>query len=140
MLDIKFIRENADLIKDGARKKHIEFNVERLVEVDVLRREIITSVETKKAEQNRVSDLITKTTDATERGQFIEAMKVLKDEIKAEEEKLAEVMREWQTLMVAVPNVPDISVPEGATDEENVEIRTWGEIPKFDFEPKSHID
>ena len=85
MLDIKFIRENADLIKDGARKKHIDFNVDRLVEVDASRRELITSVETKKAEQNRVSDLITKTTDATERGQFIEAMKVLKDEIKTEE-------------------------------------------------------
>lgn len=140
MLDIKFIRENKDLVIDGARKKHIDFDVERLIEVDALRREIITSMETKKAEQNRVSDLITKTSDQSERGQFIEAMKVLKDEIKAEEEKLAETMKEWQTLMVAVPNIPDMSVPEGATEDENVEIRTWGKIPEFAFEPKSHID
>ena len=136
MLDIKFIRDNKDLVKDGARKKHIDFNVEKLIEVDTQRRELITSVETKKAEQNRVSQLITTTTDQTERTQFIEAMKILKDEIKAQEEKLADIMKEWQMLMVAVPNLPDISVPEGATDEENVEVRTWGEIPKFSFTPK----
>lgn len=140
MLDIKFIRENKDIVKDGARKKHIDFDVEKLIEVDTARRELITALEAKKAEQNKVSQLITSTSDANERTNHIEAMRLLKESMKAEEEKLAEVMKEWQMLMVAVPNVPDMSVPEGATDEENVEVRTWGEIPKFDFEPKSHID
>ncbi len=82
MLDIKFIRENADLIKDGARKKHIEFNVDRLVEVDVVRRELITAVEVKKAEQNKVSDQITSTADQTERTKLIEEMRTLKESIK----------------------------------------------------------
>jgi seryl-tRNA synthetase len=140
MLDIKFIRENKDLIKDGARKKHIDFNVDRLVEVDAVRRELITAMEAKKAEQNKVSQQITTTADQAERTRLIDEMRILKDSMKAEDEKLQGVMREWQMLMVAVPNLPDMSVPEGATDEENVEIRTWGEIPKFSFEPKSHID
>ncbi|MCF7865161.1 MAG: serine--tRNA ligase [Candidatus Pacebacteria bacterium] len=140
MLDIKFIRENKDLVKDGVRKKHMNFNVDRLVEVDAVRREIITSIEAKKAEQNKVSQQITTTADQAERTKLIEEMRVLKDSMKVEEEKLQEVMKEWQMLMVAVPNIPDMSVPEGATEDENVEVRTWGEIPKFDFEPKSHID
>lgn len=140
MLDIKFIRENKDLVKEGARKKHIPFDVERLIEVDALRRELITSLESKKAEQNKVSQQITSTNDQSERASHIEAMRILKESMKAEEEKLTEVMKEWQMLMVTVPNIPDISVPEGATDEENVEVRTWGEIPKFNFTPKSHID
>ena len=53
---------------------------------------------------------------------------------------LAEIMKEWQQLMVAVPNIPDMSVPDGLDDADNVEVRTWGEIPKFDFTPKGHID
>jgi seryl-tRNA synthetase len=140
MLDIKFIRDNKDLVKDGVRKKHMDFNVDRLIEVDVIRREIITSIEAKKAEQNKVSQQITTTADQAERTKLIEEMRTLKDAMKVEEEKLQEVMKEWQLLMVAVPSIPDMSVPEGATENENVEIRTWGEIPKFDFEPKSHID
>lgn len=140
MLDIKFIRENKDIIKDGARKKHIDFDVEKLVEVDAERRELIAAIESRKAEQNRVSDQIMSTQDQAERASLIESMKTLKEEMKVNEDKLATVMQEWQVLMVAVPNIPDMSVPEGATDAENVEVRTWGEIPKFDFEPKSHID
>lgn len=140
MLDIKFIRDNKDLVKDGARKKHINFDVDRLVEVDTARRELITSIEAKKAEQNKVSQQITSTSDQAERTRLIEEMRTLKESMKVEDDKLAEIMKEWQQLMVAVPNIPDISVPEGATDEENVEVRTWGEIPKFNFQPKSHID
>lgn len=140
MLDIKFIRDNKEVIQDGARKKHIDFNVEKLIQVDVERREIVTTMENKKAEQNKVSQEITSTQDHAVRAQLIEDMKVLKESIKKDEEKLGSVMKEWQHLMVAVPNIPDISVPEGATDAENIEVRTWGEIPTFSFEPKNHID
>lgn len=140
MLDIKFIRDHKDLVKDGARKKHIDFNVERLIEVDTARREIVTSMEGKKADQNKVSDQIQATQDAAERTKLIEDMRAVKEDIKKDEEKLQEIMKEWQQLMVAVPNIPDISVPEGATDAENVEVKVVGEIPKFNFQPKSHID
>jgi seryl-tRNA synthetase len=108
--------------------------------VDAERRELITSIESKKAEQNKISQQITTTSDQAERAKLIESTRVLKEGMKADGEKLQSVLQEWQMLMVKVPNIPDMSVPEGATEDENVEIRTWGEIPKFDFVPKSHID
>lgn len=139
MLDIKFIRDNKDLIKEAARKKHINFDVEELVSIDDKRREILVSIEAKRAKQNEYSEKITKASPE-ERTALIEEMKVLKEGLQKEEESLKEIMHAWQTQMVQVPNVPDISVPEGESDAQNVEVRTWGEIPKFDFEPKNHIE
>lgn len=140
MLDIKFIRENKDLVAAGAKKKHLDFDVEKLLEIDTKRRELLASVEAKKTEQNKVSQEITSTTDQAAKTALIDQMRLVKDAAKADEEQLTEVMKEWQALMVAVPNIPDMSVPEGASDEENQEVRQWGTIPTFDFEPKNHID
>ena len=140
MLDIKFIRENKDLVAAGAKKKHIDFDVDVLVALDDKRRELQTLVEAKRAEQNAVSEKIVQTADATEKQQMIAEMKVLKDTLQAQEEELKEILKQWQLLMVAVPNIPDMSVPEGKDDVDNMEVRTWGDIPHFPFEPKSHID
>ncbi len=140
MLDIKFIRENKDLIKEGARKKHIDFDIDALITVDDKRREKLQSVEAKKAEQNTVSEQIIHVTDQDERQKLIDSMRIVKEALQKEEEEMREIMKEWQRLMVLVPNLPDMSVPEGATDKENVPIRNWGNIPTFDFTPKSHID
>ncbi len=139
MLDIKFIRDNKDLIKEAARKKHVSFDVDELIAVDDKRREILASVEAKRAAQNEYNDKITKATPE-ERAKFIEEMKELKGTMQDEEETLKDVMKSWQILMVQVPNVPDISVPEGDSDADNREVRTWGDIPKFDFTPKDHIE
>src|SRR3989344_4897465 len=140
MLDIKFIRENKDLIALGARKKNIKFDVDKLIALDDQRRELILAVEELRKKQNEVTDLISRKTYQNDRLKLIQEIKPLKKELQAKEEKLAEVMKEWQILMVSVPNVPDVSVPEGESDAENREIKTWGEIPKLDFEPKSHVE
>lgn len=140
MLDIKFIRENAELIRDGARKKHIEVDIDALLLLDENRRTLTTTIETKKAEQNRVSDTIPRANDDAERIQLIQRMKGIKEEIQREEETLKSVLIEWQKLMVQVPNIPDMSVPEGDDDSGNVEVRIWGEKPVFDFAPQSHVD
>ncbi len=140
MLDIKFIRENKDLVAMGAKKKHIDFDVENLIKIDDKRKELLLSIESKRAEQNDVSEKIVRTTDPAERSQMIADMKVLKESLQKEEEELKEVMKDWQMLMVSVPNIPDMSVPEGADDKENKEVKTWGDIPKFDFKPKDHIE
>jgi seryl-tRNA synthetase len=139
MLDIKFIRDNKDLIKDGARKKHLNFDVDTLITVDDKRRELMQKVEAVKAEQNKFSAEISSADPAT-RQVLIDQMKVVKDSAQESEKALIDVMQEWQKLMVAVPNIPDMSVPEGDTDAQNVEVKTWGTLPKFDFTPKSHID
>ncbi len=140
MLDIKFIRENKDLVSAGAVKKHLDFDVEALISIDDKRKELLSSIEKKRAEQNEVSNKIVQVADASEKQTMIAEMKVLKEELQKEEENLKVVMTEWQKLMVAVPNIPDISVPDGADDKENKEVKVWGEIPKFDFTPKNHIE
>lgn len=140
MLDIKFIRENKDLVKAGATKKHIDFDVDKLISVDDRRKEILALVEEKRSEQNSVSEKIVKTEDQNLKSTLIAEMKVLKEELQKNEEALKEIMVEWQSLMVSVPNIPDMSVPEGKDDNDNKEIKNWGDIPKFDFEPKNHID
>lgn len=139
MLDIKFIRENKDLIKMGAAKKRMSFDVEALLSVDDKRRALLLIVEEKRAKQNEVGQKIP-TASPEERQTLVAEMTTLKEQLQKEEEELKTIMLEWRELMVQVPNIPDMSVPEGKDDSENVEVRTWGEIPEFPFEPKSHID
>ncbi len=139
MLDIKFIRENKDLVALAAKKKKIDFDVEKLLSVDDERRAVLLRVEEKRAEQNAASNEIVRAS-GPEKANILEKMKFLKEELNGEEEKLKAVMHEWQGLMVQVPNVPDISVPDGETDADNQEIKKWGELPAFDFEAKSHVD
>lgn len=141
MLDIKFIRENVDLVKDAVRKKHIDdVDIDKLIEVDDKRREILQEVEEKRAKQNTYNDRIAQASDEQERNKLIEEMRELKEDLQKKEEQLKEVTQEWQQLMVRVPNVPDVSVPEGEDDNENEEVRRWGETPRFDFDPKSHTE
>ncbi len=140
MLDIKFIRENLDLVKMAAKKKRITVDLDRLVVVDDARRDLMTKIETKKAEQNRVSDDIAKASDASVREALITAMQAVKAEIQTHEEALKPVLEEWKALMLQVPNIPDMTVPDGESDADNVEIKTWGEQTKFTFEPKDHIE
>ena len=140
MLDINFIRENQELVKEGARKKLVDFDLDRLISLDNKRREVLQSVEEKRGKQNKVSDEIAQSGDPTGQAKAISEMKELKAELQKEEEKLKTIMEEWQKLMLQVPNVPDISVPEGKDDSENKEIKVWGEKTQFSFKPKSHVD
>ena len=140
MLDIKFIRENLDIVKMAAVKKKIKIDLDRLVVVDDLRRDIMTRVEAKKAEQNMASKRIAAEKEVGARNIFIADMQKLKTEIQKDEEELKPIMEEWQSLMLQVPNIPDMSVPDGDSDEDNVEIKTWGDHTKFDFLPQSHVE
>ncbi len=139
MLDIKFIRENKDIIKAGAEKKHISFDVDTLVSVDDKRVELLKVVEGYRSEQNAVSEKIP-TASPESRAQLIEDMKVVKEKLTEKETELTTVMDEWKRLMLQVPNVPDITVPAGESDEQNLEVKTWGDIPQFDFPVKDHIE
>ena len=138
MLDIKFIKENADLVREGAKKKHIDFDVTALLDMDAKRLELLSLVESLRAEQNVVSDRITTATPES-RAAMIEDMKKVKDQLKEKEDELRAIMKAWQDMMIHVPNIPDVTVPEGATDEENKEIKVWGDKPAFAFEPKDHV-
>ncbi len=140
MLDIKFIRENKDIVQAGAKKKNINVDIEKLVLLDDKRLEELKLIEDLRSEVNRVSMEISRDQDGAHKMQIIEEMRTVKEEIKTREEKMKEIMEEWQKLMLEVPNIPDMSVPEGADEEDNKELKTWGEKPTFDFEAKSHVD
>lgn len=139
MLDIKFIRENKELVAAGARKKRLDFDVDELLAADDDRRALLTAIEKKKAEQNRVSKEIAVLPEG-ERSALIEEMKKLKESLSIQEEKLKEVLKRWQLFMLRVPNIPDVSVPEGGSDADNQEIKRWGEPKKFSFKPRNHIE
>ncbi|HVV14906.1 MAG TPA: serine--tRNA ligase [Candidatus Paceibacterota bacterium] len=139
MLDITFIRENLELVKAGAKKKHIEVDLDRLMSVDEKRRALLVEIETMRAKQNEVSDMVVKASPE-EKEKAIGEMRVLKETLQGKEKEMEEVMHEWQLLMVAVPNIPDLSVPDGDSDADNKEVKVWGGKPQFAFTPKSHVE
>jgi len=126
-------------VKAGAAKKHIEVDIDRLLQIDDERKSLRQQMDDKKAEQNRMSDRIRLAKD-DERNQLIESMRHVKEGFAELEAKYTGVMEEWQKLMLTVPNMPDMSVPEGESDAENQEVRTWGAVPQFSFTPKDHIE
>jgi len=139
MLDIKFIRENKEIIKEAARKKRVDFNIDRLLELDDERRRIIQETESLRATQNSESDKIHEMKDVNKRERMIGEMKSLKEKLVQAEKKLKEITEKWGKLMFEAPNVPDYSVPDGESDADNQEVRKWGDLPQFSFAPKNHI-
>ncbi|OGI61037.1 serine--tRNA ligase [Candidatus Nomurabacteria bacterium RIFCSPHIGHO2_01_FULL_38_19] len=140
MLDIKFIRENKDIVQAGAKKKCVDINIGHLIALDDERLKTLKEVEDLRAEVNRVSNDIAHDQEPNLKIQLIKEMRAVKEEIKTKEEKLNKIIREWQTLMLQVPNVPDISVPEGKSDADNQEIKVWGDKPTFPFEVKDGLN
>lgn len=140
MLDIKFIRENKDIVAAGAKKKRIDIDLDTLIALDDKRRELQVSIDAKRAEQNNASNAIATEKDPIKKQEVITRMQSLKETLKLEEESMQDILKEWKLLMVQVPNVPDMSVPEGESDGDNKEVRQWGEVPKFDFPVKSHSE
>lgn len=153
MLDIKFIKENADIVKMGIAKKRISFDLDELLRIDVERLELLAAVEKLRAEQNEASQKIGALpampghADGKEDGgasmgrdALIESMKSVKETLQKKENELQQVMARWRTLMLQVPNVPDMSVPEGESDADNEEVKTWGDKPKFSFAPRTHVE
>lgn len=140
MLDINFIRENQDLITEAARKRHMDFDVTELINVDDKRRQLQTEVDELRRQQNEASDAIGKMQDQEAKQQKINEVKEAKQNLQKKEEELKKVMQQWQELMVAVPNIPDMSVPEGPDDSANQELKQVGEVPSFSFQPKGHME
>ncbi|MEK9175200.1 MAG: serine--tRNA ligase [Patescibacteria group bacterium] len=127
MLDIKFIRDNIDLVKDAARKKKIILDVDRLVVLDEKRRVTIAEVDEMRRLHNEQSDK-TSQMHGTDRNTFITKLKEDKDKISHKEFELRTIENEFNELILQVPNIPDPSVPEGDSDSDNLEIRDWNPL------------
>lgn len=142
MLDLKRIRENLEDIKnDMQRRGEKEFDLDLVVKLDDKRRELLKEVEVMKNKLNVESKNIPQLIKEGKNVDDAKAqLKVLSDEIKALDEKVREVESEIEYNLMRIPNVPHKDVPQGTTDEDNVEIRKWGEIPNFKFDAKAHWD
>lgn len=140
MLDIKFIKEYKDLVQKGIEKKGSQINLDELLEIDEKRLEVLARVEFLRGEQNKCSISMGGTLSEEARAQLIEEMHLVKDELKAKEEELKELVKKWQDLMIKIPNIPSVDTPEGPDESGNVVIRQWGEKPDFSFTPKEHFE
>ena len=142
MLDIKRIKENPEAVKAGMRAKEVDCDetIDRILELDKQRRELISDTETKKAQQNKVSKQIPQLKKAGQDvAPIFQEMAELKNAIAADAEKLDAVEAEYRTLMLSLPNMPDPDLKPGGK-ENNEPLRYFGEPHKFDFTPKHHVD
>jgi seryl-tRNA synthetase len=139
MLDIKYIRQNPKKIKEACKKKNIDIDIDKLLELDEKRREIIRAIEDMRAQKNKATKEIQKTTKEKEREKIILKMRELDKNNDRLNKTLKELEEQFQNLMLQVPIPPAADVPEGKSDKDNKPVKYWGEIPKFDFQPKDYI-
>jgi seryl-tRNA synthetase len=141
MLDLNLIRENPDLVRTSLRNRQMDVSpIDEILRLDEKRRSLLTQVESLKAERNAVSKEIGKMKEPAEREKKITAMREVGDRIAALDKDVAEVETNLQALTAALPNIPDPRTPIGASEDENVVLRTVGQLPEFNFEPKAHWD
>ncbi|MDN7247601.1 serine--tRNA ligase [Planococcus shenhongbingii] len=142
MLDIKYVRANFEEVKTKLAKRGEDISVlNDFEEMDAKRRELIAQTEKLKAERNEASqNIATMKRNKENADEAIAKMRAVGDEIKVIDDQLREVEERLNYIMMRVPNIPHDSVPVGDSEDDNVEIRTWGTKPEFGFEIKPHWD
>jgi len=139
MLDIKFIRQNPEKVKEAAQKKRTEVDIDRLLEVDKKRRELLQALEDMRAQKNKANKEIQKAKNEKEKKKIILKMRELDSNSDRLTKNSQELEKEFNNLMLQVPNLPQDDVPVGKDEKENVVLREVGEKPKFDFKPKDYL-
>ena len=141
MLDAKFIRENLELVKESLEKRGDTTGLDRFLEADKKRRDLLKEADVLKQERNKVSKevgrLKAEGKDITEKSA---GMKEVSQKIKDLDQKIRETDEELNNILLLIPNPTDESVPMGKSEEDNKEVRTWGDKPKFSFTPRSHVE
>ncbi|MCX5695993.1 MAG: serine--tRNA ligase [Candidatus Omnitrophica bacterium] len=140
MLDIKFIRQNTELVKQALRNRNLKLDLDAFIKLDSERRDILSKLEDLRAKRNKANDeisvLLKEKKDAQEK---INSMKAVSGEIAQLEAQIKEMDVQIDKVILTVPNIPHTSIPVGEATKNKV-VRTWGEQRKFDFKPQSHID
>lgn len=141
MLDLRFVRENTELVAEAIKKRGKDISLNRFLELDEERREILYEAEQLKHKRNVVSEKIgqLKRNGKDIKG-MIEEMKDVSDRIKSFDENLKEIEEELNDILLGIPNIPHETVPVGRDEGDNAEVRKWGEPRQFDFEFKPHWD
>ncbi len=140
MLDIRFLRENSELVKQKLESRGSDIDLADFLSIDEKRREVLGKIEVLRAERNRASDEIAKKKKEKQDvdPSVFASMKELSSQVKALDEDLKSVEQETNDFLLTIPNMPHDSVPVGKTEEDNETVRTWGDVPQLSFEPKEH--
>ena len=136
MIDIKLIREKPEIVRKSLERRKSDFPLDELIETDKRWRESLKQMEQLKAVRNKVSLEIAKKKDEAK----IKEMKKVNEDIKKLEADVGKLEAKEKEMMMSLPNLLDDSVPDGESEEDNQELRKWGEQRKFDFKPKDHVD
>lgn len=141
MLDMKFVRENPELVEKAMKNRNMDMNLDEFLTLEKQRREILQQVETLKSERNSVSQEISKMKKSGENADDkILAMRALGEKIAEDDKELKEIEQKLKDIILNIPNMPADDVPVGKDDSDNPVVRKWGEPTKFSFEPKAHWD
>ncbi len=138
MLDIKYIEENKEKVKSAVKVKGLDVDIDTLLGLNKKRKTLLAEIEKLRAERNKNVEKIK--SESSKKESLIEEGKSIKDKLKMVEEDYRKIKEEFEGLMLLVPNIPSEDTPIGDGDEDNVELKKWGEIPEFDFPIKSHIE
>lgn len=141
MLDMKFVRENPELVMDAMRKRNANVNLDEFLELEKKRRELTLQVEALKSQRNAASQEIGKMKKAGENADAQMAeVRALGDKIAEDDKELKDIEARLKEIMMTIPNMPAADTPVGSSDADNPVVRTWREPAKFAFEPQAHWD
>ena len=139
MLDVQFIRDHADAVKANCRNRNVDCDVDRVVQLDDRRKQLVQAAQVKQQRANEVSKLIPKEKDAGKKQELIQEGRSLRDEVGALEAQLKQAEADLRAAVAGIPNMTHPDAPVGGTPADNKVVRTWGEPRKFDFPVRDHV-
>ncbi len=140
MLDIQYIRDHAEEVKKAVADKNIDVSVDALLEADKERVRLLQDIEELNSLKNDINDLMREAKTPEERAELIAKGKEIKAQMDEKDPLYTKAKQDFEALMIKMPTVPAADVPVGKSDEDNVEIGQWGELPKFSFTPRTHLE
>ena len=139
MIDLKYLREQPDLIRANVKARHVDLDVEALLALDTRRLQLLREIEDMRRVRNETAEAV-KSASGDARPALIEKGKALKEQLSVKEQDLEKVEKDWKDMVLRVPNLTHPDAPQGASDEENKEIKVVGTVPPLSCKPLSHIE
>ena len=140
MLDLKFIRENKDIVKDSVKNRNLKLDIDELLKLDEEYRKILVEVEELRSQRNKANDEVAAAIKAKKNPKdIIDKMKPVSQKIADFEAKVEDISKKISKIVYIIPNIPDKSIPVGGPENNKI-VKSWGKTPTFDFNPKNHID
>ncbi len=140
MLDLKFIRDNKDIVKDSVKNRNLKLDIDELLKLDEEHRKILVEVEELRSQRNKANDEVAAAIKAKKNPKdIIDKMKPVSQKIADFEAKVEDISKKIAKIVYIIPNIPDKSIPVGGPENNKI-VKSWGKNPTFDFNPKNHID